>query len=265
MRLTLRTLLNWINQNLSESDSHIIAQKVEESELAKNLKTQIETVMEIPDLPALNVLDGTPLGNANSTAEYLDNSMLPEKTQDFERFCIHSDMILAEAASCHFILSRVLTEMPEPSPQLRGRLLSLYQYIGTDDEYSLPPKQNEAASEKPKELKESEMFSELPSASSAPRDENAPVSAANSGGIISETVSESLSADSASPNYWKFSTLALCALFLLWLLMGIFLPDSIPGRMLRAAYDSPVNSSIDESEMEKVSDGNSVSDEIPSR
>ena len=38
MRLTLRTLLNWINQNLSESDSHIIAQKVEESELAKNLK-----------------------------------------------------------------------------------------------------------------------------------------------------------------------------------------------------------------------------------
>ena len=52
MRLTLRTLLNWINENYSEEDAKRVALKVNESELAKALKGQIEEVLRLPGLAA---------------------------------------------------------------------------------------------------------------------------------------------------------------------------------------------------------------------
>lgn len=126
MRLTLRALLNWINGNLSPEDAQIIEQKVADSELARNLKRQIEEVMALEQLPAPTMLDGTPLGNPNSAAEYLDNVMSSEQTPEYEKFCLHSEIVLGEIAACHKILSIVLGGDVEVSPELKAKMYNLY-------------------------------------------------------------------------------------------------------------------------------------------
>ncbi|MDO4584806.1 MAG: hypothetical protein Q4D62_11965 [Planctomycetia bacterium] len=134
MRLTLRALLNWIHHNLSPEDAALIAQKVSGNEFATTLKNQLEAVVKIPDLPALFVLDGTPLGNPNSTAEYLDNVMSTEMTPEFEKFCLHSEVVLAEVVDCHQILSEVLSLSLEPDETMQKRIHGLYAlYYGTPE------------------------------------------------------------------------------------------------------------------------------------
>lgn len=204
MRLTLRTLLNWINNNLSEEDAALVAQKVEESELAKALKTQIEGIMGQQKLPAPELLDGTPKGNANSAAEYLDNSMDPVLTPDFEKFCIHSDIMLGEIAGCHQILSRALTQKLDLAPELRAKLCDLYKFIDANDESSIPLPQTKS---QPVE-EEEEIFDEIPvnSVSAAP--------------VLEDATSEEESA--AQPNVWKIATFALIGVDVLYILGRIF-------------------------------------------
>ncbi|MDO4575753.1 MAG: hypothetical protein Q4D98_11130 [Planctomycetia bacterium] len=138
MRLTLRALLNWINQNLSAEDAALIAQKVSGSEFATNLKNQLLEVVKVQRLPAPPMLDGTPLGNPNTTAEYLDNVMSAEQTPDYEKFCLHSDVVLAEVASCHRILSSVLAQPIEVTPTIRAKMGSLFSlYYGIPDPLQL--------------------------------------------------------------------------------------------------------------------------------
>ncbi|MBO5436882.1 MAG: hypothetical protein J6A23_04400 [Thermoguttaceae bacterium] len=239
MRLTLRTLLNWINENYSAEDAKRVAEKVEESELAKVLKTQIEEVMRIPGLPAPLVLDGTPLGNANSSAEYLDNAMPSEKTPEYEKFCLHSEVILGEAASCHRILSRVLSEAQEISPELRERLYGLYRYADTGDEYSIPipatlPKQEPMPH-----------FSEIPD-SLLPARNTEGENAERSGSLPEKKVSEAALESTETPNYWKWATLTLLGLWGLWLAVGLAFPKTIPGRMLNAVWETPAAETVSE-------------------
>ncbi|MDO4571419.1 MAG: hypothetical protein Q4D38_13625 [Planctomycetia bacterium] len=126
MRLTLRALLNWINNILPPDDAELIAQKVAGSDLASALKRQIEDVMRKTQLAAPTVLDGTPLGNPNTAAEYLDNVLSSEMTPEFEKFCLNSEIILGEIACCHQILSEYLTESTEVDPSLRNRMHTLF-------------------------------------------------------------------------------------------------------------------------------------------
>ncbi|MDO4550620.1 MAG: hypothetical protein Q4C96_05155 [Planctomycetia bacterium] len=126
MRLTLRALLAWMDDNLPAEDAEIISQKVAESELATNLKNQIRHVVQIPNLPASIILDSTPMGDPNAAAEYLDNYMSPEETVEYEKHCIYSDVVLAEVASCHQILTMVLGEPAEVSPEVRHKVYELH-------------------------------------------------------------------------------------------------------------------------------------------
>ena len=200
MRLTLRTLLNWINNNLSEEDAALVAQKVEESELAKALKAQIEGIMAQEKLPAPELLDGTPKGNANAAAEYLDNSMDPKQTPDFEKFCIHSDIMLGEIAGCHQILSRALTQKLDLAPELRVKLCDLYKFIDANDESSIPLPQS-----KPQPVQEEEtLFDEIPEESES----DAPV--------LEEVVPEE--GTPQQPNGWKIATFALIGVDVLYIL-----------------------------------------------
>ena len=201
MRLTLRTLLNWINNNLSDTDAAMVAQKVEESELAKALKAQIEGIMAQPQLPAPELLDGTPKGNANSAAEYLDNSMDPKLTPDFEKFCIHSDIMLGEIAGCHEILSRALTQKLDLAPELRVKLCDLYKFIDANDESSIPPLPQ---SKSQPIQEEEEIFDEIPEES----DTAAPV--------LEELVPEKEPASQV--NVWKITAIALIGVDVLYIL-----------------------------------------------
>lgn len=204
MRLTLRTLLNWINKNLSEEDAALVAQKVEESELAKALKAQIEGIMAQEHLSAPDLLDGTPKGNANSAAEYLDNSMDPKLTPDFEKFCIHSDVMLGEIAGCHEILSRALTQNLNLGPELRAKLCGLFKFIDANDESSIPLPQSKP---QPEQVEE-EIFDEIPVNS----DSDVPV--------LEEVVPEK--GPSSQPNAWKITAIALIVVDALYILGRLF-------------------------------------------
>jgi hypothetical protein len=107
MRLTVRTLLAWIDEVLSPEDQQALGEKVAGSGVAPQLVERIRSVVEhaavaAPDPEGRGLAD-----DPNNVAEFLDNVLAGDRLESFERVCIESDMHLAEAAACH----RLLAEM----------------------------------------------------------------------------------------------------------------------------------------------------------
>ncbi len=108
MRLTVRTLLAWRDQMLSEVDQRDLDEKVLSHEAAQEIEQRIERVLGNLDLPSPQV-DATGLSaSANSMAEFLDNALPEDCLGPFESNCIESDVQLCEAAECHHLLSEML-------------------------------------------------------------------------------------------------------------------------------------------------------------
>lgn len=126
MRLTVRTLLAWLDHMLAPDVQHELSEKVAASAPAQHLVARIRQVVERPTIPTPRV-DGRGLGDdPNSVAEYLDNCLAPDRLEAFERICIESDMHLAEVAACHEILATVAREPATLAPldaAARRRLL----------------------------------------------------------------------------------------------------------------------------------------------
>lgn len=100
MRLTLRTLLAWLDHILPEDEQKELGDKVTGSTMAQLLVDRIRKVIERPAISAPKV-DGKGLAaDANSVAEYLTNTLDSEQLESFERICVESDMHLAEVAAC---------------------------------------------------------------------------------------------------------------------------------------------------------------------
>lgn len=107
MRLTLRTLLAYLDGLLPVADQADLAMRVDASAVAQSLVARIRQVIRQSTIGAPRV-DGRGLGDdANSVAEYLDNSLEPVRLEMLERICLESDMHLAEVASCHAMLAEV--------------------------------------------------------------------------------------------------------------------------------------------------------------
>ena len=125
MRLTLRTLLAYLDNMLDPADAEALRSKIEESEFAKILTERMEATIRQPRLNSLP-LDEKGLGlDANSIAQYLDNTLSPELVPELEQFLLQSDMQLAEVAACHQILAAILEMEPIVSPELRHRVRCL--------------------------------------------------------------------------------------------------------------------------------------------
>ncbi|MBM79555.1 MAG: hypothetical protein CMJ78_03045 [Planctomycetaceae bacterium] len=138
MRLTLRTLLAYLDDILDPSDAREIGQKATESSFASELISRIRDVMRQRRLTAPEV-SGPGAGlDPNSVSEYLDNTLPPENVADIERVCLESDVHLAEVAACHQILTLVLGEPVEVLPEMRERI------------YSLGPKAKQAVEKEPR-------------------------------------------------------------------------------------------------------------------
>ncbi len=132
MRLTLRTLLAYMDDILDPADREELSTKIESSEFASDLLHKTRDSMRRLRLGA-PTLSGPGMGaDANAVAEYLDNTLAPEDVADFERICLESDVHLAEAASCHEILTMVLGEPAEVDSETRQRMYDLP--LNVDDE-----------------------------------------------------------------------------------------------------------------------------------
>ena len=119
MRLTLRTLLAWLDNLLPPPQQKQLSEKVAASPVAAELVERIRRIGELASLSAPRP-DGRGLGDdANSVAEYLDNILLPERLEAFERVCIESDLHLAEVTACHTILADVARDPQAAAAFLR--------------------------------------------------------------------------------------------------------------------------------------------------
>ena len=106
MRLTLRTLLSWMDDTLQPEEARRIGLQVEESEVARELVDRIRRVTRQRRL-TVPPSSGPESSDPNQVAEYLDNAMATGEVPEFERTCLKSDVHLAEVAGSHQILSLI--------------------------------------------------------------------------------------------------------------------------------------------------------------
>lgn len=125
MRLTLRTLLAYLDDILEEDDIQVLKAKIEESPRATQLIDRIRKSVDNGAIGALSPDAIGPLENANATGEYLDSTLSPEQIAEIERLCLDSDVSLAEAAACHQILTVVLGQPAQVPDHLRQRIYDL--------------------------------------------------------------------------------------------------------------------------------------------
>ncbi len=125
MRLTLRTMLAYMDGVLSPADAEELRRKIEQNEGAAGILHRVRDVQCRLRLGAPKV-EGRGLGgDANTVAEYLDNTLATDRIPEFERVCLESDAHLAESAACHHILALVLGERADVDPELRRKLYGL--------------------------------------------------------------------------------------------------------------------------------------------
>src|SRR5262245_11731695 len=123
MRLTLRTLLAWLDDTLEPSQVRDIGKQVSDSPFAQELSDRIHRVTRQRRLsvPSGGGNDAT---DPNIVAAYLDNDLDPDDVAEFEKKCLTSDVNLAEVASVHQILSLLGQKVKVPA-EARSRMYQL--------------------------------------------------------------------------------------------------------------------------------------------
>jgi hypothetical protein len=123
MRLTLRTLLAWMDDTLEPGQVKEIGRQVKESPFAQELTERINRVTRQRRLSVPH-RTGPDATDPNLVASYLDNDLDPDAVAEFEKRCLTSDVNLAEAASVHQILSLLGHKVKVPD-EARARMYHL--------------------------------------------------------------------------------------------------------------------------------------------
>ncbi len=125
MRLTLRTLLAYLDDTLEPSQAAAIGHKLADSPDAQKLVERIRRVTRRRGLstpPSAGV--GSP-SDPNTVANYLSDTLPGDQQQQFEQTCFESDPHLAEVAACHQILTLLLSEQIRVPPTAYRRMYGL--------------------------------------------------------------------------------------------------------------------------------------------
>jgi hypothetical protein len=124
VRLTLRTLLAYLDDMLDPAETKRIGQKVAESDAAQELIARIKQVtrrrrLTTPPATGPNAFE------PNTVADYLDNTLPAEQVAEVEKACLESDVHLAEIAAAHQILTLVLGQPALVPPTAKQRMYVL--------------------------------------------------------------------------------------------------------------------------------------------
>lgn len=122
MRLTLRTLLAYMDDRLPPAKAREIGLKIAQSAFAGELLERIREVKRRRRIATAAA--NTPTVDANLIAEYLDDQLSADLVQRIEQKVLASDPLLAEVASAHELLG-LLRDPIELEPKLRDRLYAL--------------------------------------------------------------------------------------------------------------------------------------------
>ncbi|MEZ6122900.1 MAG: hypothetical protein R3C49_06950 [Planctomycetaceae bacterium] len=152
MRLTLRTLLAYLDDRLPPANARELGQKIANSPFATDLAERIRDVVRrrrlASDTQNAKTID------PNLIAEYLDDQLTPELVALMEKEVLASDSSLAEVAAVHQILG-LLTDPVEISDTLKQRLYRMApstetpQESAADDAAPPEPQNGQAAEWKP--------------------------------------------------------------------------------------------------------------------
>src|SRR5205823_5319107 len=125
VRLTLRTLLAYLDDTLDPNETKTIGQKVSESPQAQELIARIKEVVRRRRLTTPPAAGATAKVDPNTIAEYIDNVLPPDQLAEVEEVCLGSDVYLAEVAACHQILTVILSEPALVPPTAKRRMYAL--------------------------------------------------------------------------------------------------------------------------------------------
>lgn len=124
-RLTLRTLLAYIDDTLDPATASELGKKVAASEEAQALIERIKTVTRRRRITTPDAAGADDTTDPNVVAAYLDNALASDAVKDVERTALESDPHLAEVAACHQILTLILTEPVRVPPTAHQRMYGL--------------------------------------------------------------------------------------------------------------------------------------------
>jgi len=116
MRLTLRTLLGWLDEVLPPEEQRQLGERVAGSGAATHLTARIRASVGHDGVDAPRVNAWGAVDDANLVAQYLDNSLPAEQLERFERTCLESEMHLAEVGACHGMLAELVRSPVVPAP-----------------------------------------------------------------------------------------------------------------------------------------------------
>lgn len=125
LRLTLRTLLAYLDDTLEPAEARDIGQRIKDNEQTQELIERCKVVMRRRRLKAPSPDPDETTLDPNIVAAYLDNTLSPEKVAKAEKQFLRSDTDLAEVACVHQILSMVLGRPANISLESRNRIYAL--------------------------------------------------------------------------------------------------------------------------------------------
>ena len=135
MRLTLRTLLAYLDDQLAPAEAKEIGAKLQDAPAARALADRAKESIRrrrlgVPGDPtaggdAAAAAPSGPVPDPNEVAAYLDNALPPDRVAAVEQACLDDDAALAEVAACHQILTQVLSEPARVRPATLARLKAL--------------------------------------------------------------------------------------------------------------------------------------------